>query len=314
MAALANRRPQGSDVDYVEFDQSSDFARALAFALFCTRRLRPVSAKPHAKKSHTIFEATVAIVSPPTSPASARFFTINQIMARHEGRIEQTESFRLAAAIQTDHISDEPIPAPSRPKAGDEPFGLLMFRAPEGPLWAKWRAVEAEMKAEENVLDQCRLEPDHCASPAARHYLALVEEARHSVGRARADTINNLINNAIHYTGDLEQHGVIDVWMAPLATLASGRGDCKDYAIAKYFALRDAGVAAEDLRLAGARPVGPTGSRRGRYSRRRTVAPARQSLLASPRGRRGPSIRAAVRHRPAGREAPRRALRCMVIR
>jgi predicted transglutaminase-like cysteine proteinase len=58
-----------------------------------------------------------------------------------------------------------------------------------------------------------------------------------------------LINGAIRYTRDLEQHGMIDVWLSPLATLASGRGDCKDYAIAKYFALRDAGVALEDLRL-----------------------------------------------------------------
>jgi predicted transglutaminase-like cysteine proteinase len=68
-------------------------------------------------------------------------------------------------------------------------------------------------------------------------------------GRARIDTINNLINGAIRYTSDLEQHGMIDVWLSPLATLASGRGDCKDYAIAKYVALRDAGVALEDLRL-----------------------------------------------------------------
>jgi len=37
--------------------------------------------------------------------------------------------------------------------------------------------------------------------------------------------------------------------MAPLATLAAGRGDCEDYAIAKYAILRAAGVPAEDLRL-----------------------------------------------------------------
>jgi predicted transglutaminase-like cysteine proteinase len=232
------------------FGRSADLARALAFVLsFSFGVCDQAAARPHGKKSHQISGPAVATISPPSSPTSARFFTINQIMARREGRVEPTEPFRLADAIPTDRTSDAPIPAPSKPKSSDEPFGLLTFRAPEGPLWVKWRAIEAEMKTEENVLDQCRVEPDQCASAAARHYLAFVDETRRRVGRARGETINNLVNDAIRYSSDLEQHGVIDVWMAPLATLASGRGDCKDYAIAKYFALRDAGTAPEDLRL-----------------------------------------------------------------
>jgi predicted transglutaminase-like cysteine proteinase len=51
------------------------------------------------------------------------------------------------------------------------------------------------------------------------------------------------------------QHGVADVWSAPLSTFTSGRGDCEDYAIAKYVALREAGVAAEDLRILLVRDV-----------------------------------------------------------
>ena len=35
----------------------------------------------------------------------------------------------------------------------------------------------------------------------------------------------------------------------PGATLASGRGDCEDYAIAKYVALREAGVAKNNVRF-----------------------------------------------------------------
>src|SRR5207248_4663919 len=48
---------------------------------------------------------------------------------------------------------------------------------------------------------------------------------------------------------DLAQHGQIDVWTSPLATLARGGGDCEDYAIAKFVALRRAGLAADDLRI-----------------------------------------------------------------
>jgi predicted transglutaminase-like cysteine proteinase len=61
---------------------------------------------------------------------------------------------------------------------------------------------------------------------------------------------------AIKATDDIDQWGVADRWSAPLATLTSGRGDCEDYAIAKYVALREAGVAADDVRLVIVRDLG----------------------------------------------------------
>ena len=48
---------------------------------------------------------------------------------------------------------------------------------------------------------------------------------------------------------DLAQYGQIDVWSSPLVTFAHGAGDCEDYAIAKFVALRLAGIAADDLRI-----------------------------------------------------------------
>ena len=86
-------------------------------------------------------------------------------------------------------------------------------------------------------------------SSAARRFLALVDGAQAREGRARIELVNRTVNSAIRYTSDYAQHGVADLWTAPLATLASGRGDCEDYAIAKYVILREAGVPADDLRL-----------------------------------------------------------------
>ena len=54
---------------------------------------------------------------------------------------------------------------------------------------------------------------------------------------------------------DLAQWGVADRWSAPLATLTSGRGDCEDYAIAKYVALIEAGFAEDDVRLVIVRDI-----------------------------------------------------------
>ena len=57
------------------------------------------------------------------------------------------------------------------------------------------------------------------------------------------------MNLSIRATSDWSQYGVDDFWSTPLATLEKGAGDCEDYAILKYLALREAGVSPDDLRL-----------------------------------------------------------------
>jgi len=42
---------------------------------------------------------------------------------------------------------------------------------------------------------------------------------------------------------------VADRWSSPLETFTTERGDCEDYAIAKFVALRAAGIAPQDVRL-----------------------------------------------------------------
>ena len=105
------------------------------------------------------------------------------------------------------------------------------------------------MASDANVVDACRAELADCASPPARRLIALVDEARRHEGLARIATVNRAINAAIRYTSDFAQWGVADKWSPALETLGSGRGDCEDYAIAKYMVLNQAGVAADNLRL-----------------------------------------------------------------
>ncbi len=50
------------------------------------------------------------------------------------------------------------------------------------------------------------------------------------------------------YVADAANYGHADYWAAPSEFLAAG-GDCEDFAIAKYFALRALGVDAKDLRV-----------------------------------------------------------------
>jgi predicted transglutaminase-like cysteine proteinase len=130
-----------------------------------------------------------------------------------------------------------------------EPFGLSASPLSAGGLREKWLGVERNLDDEQVQLALCDGDRERCASPAALPFLAIVDAARAREGRARLGEINRAINLAIRPMSDLAQYGQIDVWSSPLVTFAHGAGDCEDYAIAKFVALRLAGVSADDLRI-----------------------------------------------------------------
>lgn len=130
-----------------------------------------------------------------------------------------------------------------------EPFGLFATQLSAGGLVEKWKGLERELEDDMVQLALCDGDRARCVSPAALKFLAIVDGARTREGRARFGEINRAVNLAIKATSDMAQFGRIDVWSSPLATFASGAGDCEDYAIAKFAALRMAGISAEDLRI-----------------------------------------------------------------
>jgi predicted transglutaminase-like cysteine proteinase len=130
-----------------------------------------------------------------------------------------------------------------------EPFGLFASRISGGGLREKWLGVERKLDDERVQLALCDGDRAGCVSPAALRFLAIVDSARTREGRARLGEINRAINLAIKPMSDMAQHGQVDVWSSPLDTFATGAGDCEDYAIAKFVALRMAGVSPDDLRI-----------------------------------------------------------------
>ncbi|WP_228254773.1 transglutaminase-like cysteine peptidase [Halarcobacter bivalviorum] len=55
--------------------------------------------------------------------------------------------------------------------------------------------------------------------------------------------------NKVKYLRDSDHWGQNDYWASPFEFLGTGAGDCEDYAIAKYFTLRQLGVPDEKLRI-----------------------------------------------------------------
>jgi len=153
-----------------------------------------------------------------------------------------------AAATRTKVAAADPTPPPIKPSAPLEPFGLSTIPWFAGEIFEKWKTVEADIRAEKNILAHCRENMRNCP-PEAQEFLAIIAAGHAQTGVARIGVINRAINLKIQKMSDLKQWGVPDHWSAPLETFRTHRGDCEDYAIAKFVALVESGVAPEDVKL-----------------------------------------------------------------
>ena len=178
----------------------------------------------------------------------AKFFTINGVLAkldRAEGRGKG--AIRLASLKSWNAMMDARPPTQVSAR-GTEPFGLFTFRAPEGLLSRKWRGLQSDIIKEQKVLERCRADASDCPSYAAQ-FLRLINAVKSKSGRAQLEEANRGVNASIRFVTDYAQYGEADRWSAPLATFATAKGDCEDYAFAKYVALQAAGFPSDDLRV-----------------------------------------------------------------
>lgn len=227
----------------------ASFITAVAFSM----SLSLCAATPAARAEDAVVTQTSGDFIPGSDRASSRpaatFFTINQVLAkldRERGR--GPNATRLAALAPSNVATDAQPMLKETPAVGTEPFGLFTFRAPDGILWRKWRGVESDLAKDQAILGGCRANAETCP-PHAAQFLRLVNAVTAKSGRDQLDEANRAVNQAVRYASDLAQHGEVDRWSAALATFATGRGDCEDYAITKYAALTEAGFPREDLRL-----------------------------------------------------------------
>lgn len=80
---------------------------------------------------------------------------------------------------------------------------------------------------------------------AWRRLLADIQQQREL---AQLQQVNTLFNQLL-FLDDIDIWGQLDYWATPLEFLGVGAGDCEEFSIAKYFSLRELGVADEKLRL-----------------------------------------------------------------
>lgn len=141
------------------------------------------------------------------------------------------------------------------PTMAPTPSQSLRSRYRRGlPLAALWLACAAFWPPAASAWDAARMAqaaqdrgPGAVAAIAALQTLLRTSALQEDVQRLQG--INDFYNHRIAFATDLEVWGVDDYWASPLQTLARGRGDCEDYAIAKYATLLAAGVEPQRLQL-----------------------------------------------------------------
>ena len=71
---------------------------------------------------------------------------------------------------------------------------------------------------------------------------------RAATERQKLELVNDFMN-LTPFKSDREHWGKEDYWATPIEFLSTNGGDCEDFTIARYFTLRELGVAPQKLRL-----------------------------------------------------------------
>jgi predicted transglutaminase-like cysteine proteinase len=180
--------------------------------------------------------------------ANALVFITSAASAQNEAQVPVGHFAHDRTTIQSKVATLDPAGPRIKSSAQTEPFGLKAIPWFAEDVSLKWKGVEADIRSESAILARCHEDMNNCPQEA-QEFLAIVAAGHARTGRARIGVINRAINLAIQKTSDLKQWGVPDRWSAPLETFKTHRGDCEDYAIAKFVALAESGVASEDVKL-----------------------------------------------------------------
>jgi predicted transglutaminase-like cysteine proteinase len=151
----------------------------------------------------------------------------------------------------------DPGSAPSTPTGGEAAsaesqaapirlFGTVEFRSPIKNL-PKWERVrDSEIKRPTFISGGVDLDVKNAS--VEQRWNALRDKFKDAPIADQVREVNKFFNQWPYKT-DMEVYGVEDYWATPREFIQKS-GDCEDYAIAKYYALRELGVPADRLRVA----------------------------------------------------------------
>ena len=157
-----------------------------------------------------------------------------------EGRLDTEETNGVPAASPAGSSGRAAVQ-----KAPIRLFGTVAFRGNFNAL-PKWKRVLAKAESQVHALNACVPGQKGCP-PGAASWQRIIRQARGLPVFERLKTVNAFFNKW-PYRLDQDAYGTSDWWATPQEFLKLS-GDCEDFAITKYYALRELGFSAEDMRI-----------------------------------------------------------------
>jgi predicted transglutaminase-like cysteine proteinase len=149
-------------------------------------------------------------------------------------------------------IQSQPLTAPASAPVAAPPVPARPLAAPTHPtatLDITDQLQQATPATQGSSRTHVSMFSDTPRTSRDERYQALLSELRGKPELFQVNRVNTFFNDEIRYTSDQANQGVKDYWQTPRETLKSGKGDCEDYAIAKYQALKELGIPESRLHM-----------------------------------------------------------------
>lgn len=153
----------------------------------------------------------------------------------------------LLAALQPSATPLLSLPASTPAKLGV--FASVAISAARLPAAGKWQAARQTDYSQMFGANCAQSGLAGCDSRFATKIRGMVDQVAGLSDREMLDRVNRTVNGAMTYKSDAAVWGVGDYWATPAEMARKGAGDCEDFAIAKYWALRSLGVPDDKLQL-----------------------------------------------------------------
>lgn len=143
------------------------------------------------------------------------------------------------------------VEASRQAEAGNTLLGSIEFKSTSLKGLPQWTRVLGAMRSVGPAFQACAADAGACSTAVLQRWRTIVVAARELPQVQRAKAVNQYFNTWPYKT-DTEVWGVREYWATPKEFI-SRSGDCEDYSIAKYYALRHVGYDVDQVRIVALR-------------------------------------------------------------
>jgi len=120
---------------------------------------------------------------------------------------------------------------------------IIVVLAIAGPV-----ITREDFRVDRGILDQAERKYGKGARTVLIAWEDLIRQDKSSSDRQKLEKVNQFFNR-MQFVDDFRHWGQKDYWATPIEFLASGGGDCEDFAIFKFFSLRYLGFSPDSIRI-----------------------------------------------------------------